>query len=426
MPADEPTAAAADSARAWFDELDDGPAFSAMMLGPNKLSAQHRAPARSRKLAKGIKSTIGGILTDLSDNFHELKDAARRHGHDAAQADPSQDPTAWSDTQLKAYLFSAPGQPRLVGTESRDELVGRCCAALGLRHQTSQAATVFVAKRQDALNAVGSGASREEIRDARAAAVAAVDLEEMALFQQTLASCSSSGGSCCSGQGSSGGYATAFPPGPSPAAAANRATQADLLFGRPREDAAAEPEAEARKHTTRRQAKVGDGRGGGRGSKSSSKGGGSSKGSGGGSSSHAAGRSGSGSSSGKAERASEAKRERGRARTAPNHAAEGADQSAAAEAAARRMAQWGDGKGFVAMLNTMADAFEKPLPAEMLLLAESAALSPTAGSAARKKAYHRASKSLHPDRLRALPAERRAEAEECFKLLSAAFHRLGT
>ena len=39
-----------------------------------------------------------------------------------------------------------------------------------------------------------------------------------------------------------------------------------------------------------------------------------------------------------------------------------------------------------------------------------------------KKAYHKVSKSLHPDRIHELSTPRRAEAEEVFKLISAAYH----
>ena len=38
-----------------------------------------------------------------------------------------------------------------------------------------------------------------------------------------------------------------------------------------------------------------------------------------------------------------------------------------------------------------------------------------------KRAFHRASLSLHPDRLVSFPTERRAEATEVFKALSAAY-----
>ena len=41
-----------------------------------------------------------------------------------------------------------------------------------------------------------------------------------------------------------------------------------------------------------------------------------------------------------------------------------------------------------------------------------------------KKAFHRASKVLHPDKVRALPTARRMEAEEVFKALSQAYHAI--
>ena len=48
-------------------------------------------------------------------------------------------------------------------------------------------------------------------------------------------------------------------------------------------------------------------------------------------------------------------------------------------------------------------------------------LQPGSPPAALKKAFHRASLSLHPDRLGSLPTARRHEAEEIFKVLSAAY-----
>ena len=59
-------------------------------------------------------------------------------------------------------------------------------------------------------------------------------------------------------------------------------------------------------------------------------------------------------------------------------------------------------------------------------LAELKALTPPAVhrklAAALKKAFHKASRKLHPDKLGELPSARRAEAEEVFKCLSTAFH----
>jgi hypothetical protein len=87
--------------------------------------------------------------------------------------------------------------------------------------------------------------------------------------------------------------------------------------------------------------------------------------------------------------------------------------------AAKRVERWAAGKDFVAMVQTL-DAF-----AELKLhkpgVGTSRELQRTAPIGAMKKAFHRASLSLHPDRLGALPTPRRAEAEEIFKVLSAAF-----
>lgn len=76
------------------------------------------------------------------------------------------------------------------------------------------------------------------------------------------------------------------------------------------------------------------------------------------------------------------------------------------------------------MIHSLSEAFARPPPSDFLDAASLtnglAADGPSA--AGLKKAFHRASRSLHPDRLRELPTARRAEAEEVFKVLSAAYH----
>ena len=80
----------------------------------------------------------------------------------------------------------------------------------------------------------------------------------------------------------------------------------------------------------------------------------------------------------------------------------------------RRVAAWSHGKGFVELFNTLGEF-------EQLRQKGSPPLRHDADAAALKKAYHRASLSLHPDRLQGLSTARRAEAEEVFKVLSAAY-----
>ena len=93
-------------------------------------------------------------------------------------------------------------------------------------------------------------------------------------------------------------------------------------------------------------------------------------------------------------------------------------------ASAKRVAQWSCGKNFVSMVNTLRDAFE---PAQPLAgLATVGLLTDASSNAELKKAFFKASKVLHPDKVRALPAVQRAEAEEVFKALSAAYHAIET
>jgi len=95
--------------------------------------------------------------------------------------------------------------------------------------------------------------------------------------------------------------------------------------------------------------------------------------------------------------------------------------AAAADAkasAASRVTNWAEGKDFFGMLQTL-DAFGKLNLSTGV--GTSRALEPGATPAAIKKAFHKASLSLHPDRLTALEPAQQIEAEELFKVLSAAF-----
>ena len=102
---------------------------------------------------------------------------------------------------------------------------------------------------------------------------------------------------------------------------------------------------------------------------------------------------------------------------APAHG--GVKDAASTAAAAASVARWARGKDFAAMVSTLHAAFGAPLPNGQL---PSTAISADATRADRKRAFHQASKVLHPDRVGALPADRRAEAMEIFKLVGAAYH----
>ena len=89
-------------------------------------------------------------------------------------------------------------------------------------------------------------------------------------------------------------------------------------------------------------------------------------------------------------------------------------------AASKRVEAWSSEKDFFKMLSTL-DAFEGLSLSKGI--GTSRTLAPGAPVAAIKKAFHRASLSLHPDRLVGLADDRRAEAEEIFKVLSAAYEQ---
>ena len=71
------------------------------------------------------------------------------------------------------------------------------------------------------------------------------------------------------------------------------------------------------------------------------------------------------------------------------------------------------------MINSLSDAFATP-PEGLPTLA----LDPSAAPPELKKAFHLASRAIHPDKVRSMPTPRRAEAEEVFKVLAAAYHSL--
>lgn len=84
--------------------------------------------------------------------------------------------------------------------------------------------------------------------------------------------------------------------------------------------------------------------------------------------------------------------------------------------AARRVTAWAAGKDVYAMLGTLREF-------AYLELRDDVPLRRGASQASLKKAFHKASLSLHPDRIQHsnLSASRKAEAEELFKALSAAY-----
>ena len=78
-----------------------------------------------------------------------------------------------------------------------------------------------------------------------------------------------------------------------------------------------------------------------------------------------------------------------------------------------RIAAWSQGKDFFELINTLGQLEEQRQLG--------APLDRNCSAAALKRAYHKVSLSLHPDRLQGLGAAERAEAEEAFKVLSAAY-----
>ena len=128
----------------------------------------------------------------------------------------------------------------------------------------------------------------------------------------------------------------------------------------------------------------------------------------------------------------EERRKEGEQRRSRQQRASGKSSSAAAPAssassssaadvkadAAKRVEVWAKDKDFFAMLSTL-DAFPDLNLSKGV--GTSRGLERGAAPAATKKAFHRASLSLHPDRLICLGTPRRAEAEEIFKVLSSAF-----
>lgn len=115
----------------------------------------------------------------------------------------------------------------------------------------------------------------------------------------------------------------------------------------------------------------------------------------------------------------EERESRAQAKVKAANAAASAGGDAKADAA-RRVAAWSEGKDFFDLLSTL-DAFDGLSLHKGI--GTSRDLAPGAPSAAIKKAFHRASLSLHPDRLVGLATPRRSEAEEIFKCLSAEYEK---
>ena len=115
------------------------------------------------------------------------------------------------------------------------------------------------------------------------------------------------------------------------------------------------------------------------------------------------------------------RREERRARAAARASEAGGDGASGEDvkaAAAKRVEAWSSGKDFFGLLSSL-DEFEGLTLSKGI--GTSRDLAPGAPLAAIKKAFHRASLSLHPDRLVGLSTERRAECEEIFKQLSTAY-----
>jgi hypothetical protein len=411
---------------------DAGSSASAASLGGKK-----RGNAGSSSSAP-----LSGMLMDFSDGLTELVRAKRGHAGEAAAArrDESQNPEAWSLTALRAYLASAPGQRPLVGTESRAELVRRCCLALGHQPQAQPPSPLAGGSSCDPRDGgVSDGGAAPPSRAASPAVVIAVvppseahqherhrldgggihvraaEADDVALFQRLATP-------------------QKLPPQATEAAAApheqfrkrDTSIARELLFGK-REAAPKPPKAsKSGSPTTKPAASNGSTASAGRSSSSGGSGGSGGSGSSGSSSRDrgrqplpAAGRP-TPSKHGRSTKEPGEHRHRKRGHAAAASAEDAAaEDAAAASAAAAKVARWAHGKDFAAMVSTMQGAFGAPLPDGQLRAVP--ALSADAARPERKRAFHKASKVLHPDRVGALPAARRHEAMELFKVLGAAY-----
>ena len=449
---------------------------------PQNMSAQQLPrPIVRRSVATSSSSggsflseKLGDLADGLTDGITEVAGAVRRRGRGARasrNSDDEQNPELWTITALRAYLASAPGQKPLVGNESHAELVRRCCIALGRpvplspeddgddeeEYELGSYSGVGSSSSDDISSTwVAQDSPRAELPTTSGSGgikVKAADEDDVVLFQQLAAVLEEP-------PAASEHMRTAVP---------RPEAVNELLFGNTR--AKAEGRADKRGSSDGRSDGRGDGRSDGRGDgrgngrqdwqgdRHGGGGGGGGGGSGGGSRSaqaKARGRSGDyargrdeaghqqgergngGSGGGKtssgqrrspaatpsaAPKARRAKHSTGAGKRAPpigsRSAAEeidDAERAAITEAAVKRVSSWAEGKGFVAMINTVSAAFAQPAALTIN------ALSPTADQAARKRAFHKASKALHPDRLGTLPQAQRAEAVEVFKCLSAAYH----
>ena len=101
------------------------------------------------------------------------------------------------------------------------------------------------------------------------------------------------------------------------------------------------------------------------------------------------------------------------------------ERKESAENAIKRVNAWSEGRSFVQLINSLPEAFANAPPAGIAdVSSKEAPLPHDASGSQLKKAFHKASKSLHPDKLRELPTNRRVEAEEVFKSVSAAYHAI--
>lgn len=395
--------------------------------------------SRSTNKLRSTISTVADNLVDLGDAASsKLSRAPRRQSReadDAKQQHDPMDPSTWTDVAMQAYLVSYPALAPS-GSDDRQDLIRRCCVALGrpyhAPHSADATPTPPPARPPPAhapppprVGAAGTGGQRgssasssaqgQGVAAATRASIVMDDeltrSESMQLFAQMNAAVEPI--PLASGHPAklaaertkrrsrehSREHEQQPPPQQHPTDPSGL-RQSKERHSRPT-SANARGGASPSKHPAADRPVDGSGRrGGGHGRGGSATSGGSS------------GRSGSASKS--RSRQSDTPLRRG---APPSPAAGDGDAGGAQAAAAKRVGRWAKGKDFVAMINTLGEMIEVNNDASIAPLPASGA-----SVAALKKAFHRASKSLHPDKLRALPGGRRAEAEELFKVVSAAYH----
>ena len=104
--------------------------------------ADARAPPLQRNATNSRSSTkLRSTLSSLSEGISELTDVAssklsraskRRSSREAdTQQHDTSDPTTWSDEAVRAYLTSYNPARKPTESEDREDLIRRCCVALG-------------------------------------------------------------------------------------------------------------------------------------------------------------------------------------------------------------------------------------------------------------------------------------------------------